>query len=358
MLKKLVYLLVIAATFAACNGTTPSSVKGITLSSNSLEMFFQDKATLTATLSPAGVTGVDVIWTSSDESIAKVSKGVITANDSIVGECLITAKAADFTATCTVKVISFFSKLTASGLLLFEFDTINPTRLTSPPALESDTTLYHFKFYLLFQGLKVTDNGIDSQRDRGILMELEAVSRPWHYTSNNAFALLRMVYDYTVENQEVVFTPTLYTGTNAWTATHDWRQGTFDFDKYLEFLETRDETIEYWTGGKLYYAERQADGNFGLYVGGAVKSGSFSLLGAVDENDFLIWNGPPTWSFTCDIIDYDTYEFGEVSYSSTDTSSAPARKGVSKKVTLDRSAVKTINFKDLNHKAFRAVNFK
>lgn len=79
-------------------------VKSISLDKTELEISEGDKATLVATVLPENADNKNVIWSSSDESIATVKDGVVSAIKE--GEATITAKTDDGgkTATCAVKV--------------------------------------------------------------------------------------------------------------------------------------------------------------------------------------------------------------------------------------------------------------
>ena len=59
--------------------------------------------TLTATVLPADATDKSVTWTSSNPSVASVTKGAVTAH--VAGTATITAKAGDKTANCVVTVV-------------------------------------------------------------------------------------------------------------------------------------------------------------------------------------------------------------------------------------------------------------
>lgn len=91
---------------ATCLVTVPHvviEVASITLDKASLELLEGDTGTLTATVLPANADDPSVTWTSSDESVATVAGGVVTAI--APGEAVITAKAGSKTATCTVTVL-------------------------------------------------------------------------------------------------------------------------------------------------------------------------------------------------------------------------------------------------------------
>ncbi len=81
----------------------PISVTGISISNSSLSLGVGGTSTLTATVTPSNATTKDIIWSSSNESVATVSDdGVVTAVGA--GTATITATTVDGgkTATCTV----------------------------------------------------------------------------------------------------------------------------------------------------------------------------------------------------------------------------------------------------------------
>lgn len=77
-------------------------VTGISLDQTKLTLDQGATATLTATVEPADAGDKTVTWTSSNEAVATVANGVVTAVGA--GSANITAKAGDFSATCEVTV--------------------------------------------------------------------------------------------------------------------------------------------------------------------------------------------------------------------------------------------------------------
>jgi len=96
---------------ASCSLDVIQLVTGITLNESALSIILEGTAQLTPTLSPDDASNTNVIWSSSDESIATVSSsGVVTGQQA--GTATITCTAADgsgFTATCDVTVIGIES---------------------------------------------------------------------------------------------------------------------------------------------------------------------------------------------------------------------------------------------------------
>ncbi|MBR5355988.1 MAG: Ig-like domain-containing protein, partial [Lachnospiraceae bacterium] len=89
---------------ATCKVTVTQPVTGIKLSKSSLTMVVADEVKITATVKPEDATNKDVVWSSSDTTIAKVNNGKITAKGK--GKATITATSVDcgFKATCEVTV--------------------------------------------------------------------------------------------------------------------------------------------------------------------------------------------------------------------------------------------------------------
>ena len=92
---------------ATCDVTVTAAaiaVTGVTLDQATLSLAMTETATLVATVAPDDATDASVVWSSSDDAIATVADGVVTAVT--VGDATITVTTTDgtFTATCAVTV--------------------------------------------------------------------------------------------------------------------------------------------------------------------------------------------------------------------------------------------------------------
>ena len=98
--------------YASCTVKVTVLVAGITLDKTELDMTIDDEpVTLVAKVIPEGATDKTVTWSSSNEKVATVdANGKVKAVGN--GEAKITAKAGDKTATCTVKVTVFATGIT------------------------------------------------------------------------------------------------------------------------------------------------------------------------------------------------------------------------------------------------------
>lgn len=83
-------------------GPEPVAVESVTLDQPSLDLFIGDTRTLTATVLPDDADDKTVVWSSSDKAVASVENGTVTALAD--GTAVITAKAGEKSATCSVTV--------------------------------------------------------------------------------------------------------------------------------------------------------------------------------------------------------------------------------------------------------------
>lgn len=116
----------VASVTATCGGKTASckvtvekavvEVTSITLSESSLSMAKGDSKTIIATVSPSNATNKTVTWISSNDNVAKVSNGTITAVGG--GNATITANCGGKSATCTITVMVPVNSITLSSTSL------------------------------------------------------------------------------------------------------------------------------------------------------------------------------------------------------------------------------------------------
>ena len=82
----------------------PIAVTGVTLDLTELALEVPATGTLTATVAPADATNKSVVWTSDNEAVATVEKGVVTAVAAGTANITVTTVDGNFTATCVVTV--------------------------------------------------------------------------------------------------------------------------------------------------------------------------------------------------------------------------------------------------------------
>ena len=91
---------------AECKVTVlaPVAVTGVTLDKSAMTLLVGRTETLTATVAPEDATNKDIVWTSSDESVATVENGVVTAVAKGTADITVTTADGNHQATCKVKV--------------------------------------------------------------------------------------------------------------------------------------------------------------------------------------------------------------------------------------------------------------
>lgn len=82
----------------------PIAVTGVTLNKTATTLLVGWKETLTATVAPEDATNKDIVWSSSDESVATVENGVVTAVAKGTADITVTTVDGNHQATCKVKV--------------------------------------------------------------------------------------------------------------------------------------------------------------------------------------------------------------------------------------------------------------
>ena len=104
---------------ATCKVTVTAkhiSVTAVSLDKEDVSLTLEDKVTLTATVTPDNASNKTILWTSSDESIATVKDGEVTALK--VGEAIITATSEDGEKKATCKVTVNVKSVPVTGVSL------------------------------------------------------------------------------------------------------------------------------------------------------------------------------------------------------------------------------------------------
>src|SRR6056297_3598443 len=117
-----------------CSITVTSSavsVTGVSLDSSTLSIEKGNNASLAVSLEPADATNSDVTWSSSDESVATVSGGTVTAVGGGSATITVTTDDGGYTATCNVSVTIPVSSValdkTTAGVVVGETTTLTAT---------------------------------------------------------------------------------------------------------------------------------------------------------------------------------------------------------------------------------------
>ena len=94
------------------------AVTGVTLEPDKLDLFTGESKTLTAKVEPADATNQDVTWSSSDDTIATVEDGTVTAVGAGNATITVTTQDGGKTDTCTVTVTDKTYKISADATAL------------------------------------------------------------------------------------------------------------------------------------------------------------------------------------------------------------------------------------------------
>ena len=118
------------------------AVTGVTLNKDSTELFVNATETLTATVAPVEATNKTVTWSSSNDAVATVADGVVTAV--AAGTATITVTTADqsMTATCTVTVADKYELTVTPTTKTIYFNDADENRtFTITPTLKKNNQL-------------------------------------------------------------------------------------------------------------------------------------------------------------------------------------------------------------------------
>ena len=113
------------------------SVTGVTLDRNTASLTVGEKTTLTATVAPESATNKAVTWTTSNDKVATVNGGVVTAVGEGTAEIKVTTEDGGKTATCTVKVKG--ADKTALDAAIAEAEAIKPTQAADGTAISMNS---------------------------------------------------------------------------------------------------------------------------------------------------------------------------------------------------------------------------
>ena len=96
----------------ACN----KNVTNVTLNPETLTLYIDETATLTATVQPNDATNKAVIWTSSNSEIATVINGTVTAKTSGTATITVTTVEGCFTAECVITIVQREQGIVINGI--------------------------------------------------------------------------------------------------------------------------------------------------------------------------------------------------------------------------------------------------
>ena len=96
---------------ATCTVTVKRYADGVKISSGTANVYVGKTINLTAEVTPADATNKNVVWTSSDELVATVKSGKVTAVSSGIAVITVKTEDGDFYAMCVVNVIQGIEKL-------------------------------------------------------------------------------------------------------------------------------------------------------------------------------------------------------------------------------------------------------
>lgn len=139
-----------------------TAVTGVTLDKESAELEVNGTLTLTATVVPENATNKNVTWSSSNETIATVNNGIVTAMKAGMVTITVTTADGGYTATCDVTVTEHTPEQTHTVRLFANGGTVTPTELTVKHGETADLPVpthsgsYEFEGWFTANNVKVT----------------------------------------------------------------------------------------------------------------------------------------------------------------------------------------------------------
>ena len=116
-------------------------VTGVTLNTETLELFTGGSATLTATVEPSDAANQNVTWQSDNANVATVEGGTVTAVSAGTATITVTTEDGAKTATCTVTVSRYSSGGGSTTYAITATDAENGTVRVSPSRASRGTTV-------------------------------------------------------------------------------------------------------------------------------------------------------------------------------------------------------------------------
>ncbi|MCR5547527.1 MAG: Ig-like domain-containing protein [Bacteroidales bacterium] len=123
---------------ASCTVTVITHAQGVSLNKTSLILDCGSSEQLTATIRPDNASNVAVRWSSSNQTVATVSDGLVTGKSAGNADIVVTTEDGEFTATCKVNVIVSVTELSLEPKTLSM--TAGETRSLSLNILPADAT--------------------------------------------------------------------------------------------------------------------------------------------------------------------------------------------------------------------------
>jgi len=119
---------------ATCAVTVNALVSGVTLDQTAVTLYETETVTLKATISPSNAFNQNVTWSSSDESVATVKDGVVTAKKAGTATITVTTADGGKTATCSITVLAHVAgiSLDKEEATINEGETVTLTATITP----------------------------------------------------------------------------------------------------------------------------------------------------------------------------------------------------------------------------------
>lgn len=234
------------------------AVTGVSFDQSELTMNVGETSTLTATVAPADAFNKDVTWSSSDDAVATVADGKVTAV--AAGKATITVKTDDgsFTATCAVTVNALAKISSIAEIKAIVAEGTKDATKSFDASLTNAVVTY------------VNGNNAFVQDDTaGILIYLSNHGYNAGDVLSGDFAGSGYKYNGVCEITVITTKPTVTSGTAPDPAVVTFSELNTDFDKYdLKYVKVKDVTL----GVALTTSNRkstvtQGDLSFDLYAG-------------------------------------------------------------------------------------------